>query len=76
MGEWMYSSTIPDLGTRWKMSGQLHVLPALPPSTHWIEDLVGPRAGLEAVEKRKILPLQGLEPQPSSTLLYRLSYTG
>jgi hypothetical protein len=24
------------------------------PGTHWIEDLVGPRAGLDATEKRKI----------------------
>jgi hypothetical protein len=27
---------------------------------------VGPRAGLDAVEKRKILPLPGIEPGPFS----------
>jgi hypothetical protein len=37
---------------------------------------VGPRAGLEAVEKRQILPLPGIEAQPSSRSpsLYQLSY--
>jgi hypothetical protein len=32
--------------------------------THWIGGWVGPRTGLDAVEKRKILPLQGLELRP------------
>jgi hypothetical protein len=36
------------------------------PSTHWIEGRVGPRAGLDAMEKRKILTLPGIEPRPSS----------
>jgi hypothetical protein len=31
-------------------------------STHWIGGRVGPRAGLDALEKRKILPLPGIEP--------------
>jgi hypothetical protein len=30
--------------------------------------------GLEAMEKRKILLLPGIKPQPSSPSLYRLSY--
>jgi hypothetical protein len=42
-----------------EMSGQLHA-PAstteIAPSTHWIGCLVGPRAGVDAVEKRNILP--------------------
>jgi hypothetical protein len=29
--------------------------------THWIGGWVDPRAGLDDVEKRKFLPLQGLE---------------
>jgi hypothetical protein len=33
---------------------------------HWIGDWVGPRASLNAVHKRKILPLSGIEPRPSS----------
>jgi hypothetical protein len=40
-----------------KVSGQIHVQTALPrrmgPCTHWIEDWVGLRAGLDAVTKRK-----------------------
>jgi hypothetical protein len=30
MREWRYSSTILDLGTRWKLSGHLHALAASP----------------------------------------------
>jgi hypothetical protein len=42
---------------------------------------VGPRTGLDDMERRKILPLPGLELRPlgrpvSSQLLYRLSYPG
>jgi hypothetical protein len=51
------------------------------PETHGIDDWVGPRTGLDAVEKRIILPLLGLELQPlgrpaRSHSLYRLSYPG
>jgi hypothetical protein len=31
------------------------------PVTHWIGDWVGPRAGLDEVEKRKFMTLPGLE---------------
>jgi hypothetical protein len=34
--------------------------------THWIGGWVGLRAGLDAVEKREILRLPGIEHQPSS----------
>jgi hypothetical protein len=44
------------------------------PGTHWIGGLVNPRAGLDAVEERKILPLPGFDHRPSSPSLYRLSY--
>jgi hypothetical protein len=42
---------------------------------------VGPRAGLDDVEKRKFLPLTGLELRPLGSLacsqsLYQLSYPG
>jgi hypothetical protein len=37
-----------------------------PPGTYWIGSLVGPRACLDHVEKRKIFPLPGFEPRPSS----------
>jgi hypothetical protein len=35
---------------------------------------VGPRAGLDAVKKRKNLAPPGIEPPSSSPSLYRLSY--
>jgi hypothetical protein len=31
------------------------------PSTHWIGGWVGPRTGLDDEERRKILPLPGIE---------------
>jgi hypothetical protein len=36
------------------------------PGTHWIGGWVDPRAGLDNVEKRKFLPLPGLELRPLS----------
>jgi hypothetical protein len=36
------------------------------PGTHWIGDWVGPRAGMDAVEKVKSFPLPGIEPLSSS----------
>jgi hypothetical protein len=36
-----------------EVSGHLHA-PAALPGTHWIGSLVGPRAALDAVAKRKI----------------------
>jgi hypothetical protein len=49
------------------------------PGTHWIGGWVGPRAGLDDVEKRKFLTLPGLELRPlgrpaRSQSLYRLRY--
>jgi hypothetical protein len=77
-------SRILDLGTGW--SGQLHAAAALPPrkrapDTHWIVDWMGPRNGQEAVERRKILHLLGVElrflGRPENTpSLYQLSYPG
>jgi hypothetical protein len=46
-----------------EMSGQLHAPVDLPlgkknpPVAHWIGGWVGPRTGLDKVERRKILPL-------------------
>jgi hypothetical protein len=43
------------------------------PDTHWIGGWVGPRAGLDDVEKRKFLTLPGLEFRPlGSQSLYQL----
>jgi hypothetical protein len=44
------------------------------PGTHWIGSWVGPRTGLDAMEKRKILPLLGIK--SCSLSLYRLRYPG
>jgi hypothetical protein len=51
------------------------------PSTHWIGGWMGPRTGLDDLEKRKFLPTPGLELRPlgrpaRSQSLYRLSYPG
>jgi hypothetical protein len=51
------------------------------PSTHWLGDWVGPRTGLDDVERRKFLTLRGLELRPfghpaRNQSLYRVSYPG
>jgi hypothetical protein len=49
------------------------------PDTHWIEGWMGPRVGLDIVEKGKIsCPSRESNPGRSvhSQLLYRLSYIG
>jgi hypothetical protein len=60
-----------------EVSGQLQATAALlprkrAPNTHWRGGWVGPRAGLDAVDKRKNLALPGIESEPSSPPLYRL----
>jgi hypothetical protein len=44
-------------GDEWSPSGT----GLFSPGTHWIAGWVGPRAGLDDVEKRKFLTLPGLE---------------
>jgi hypothetical protein len=51
------------------------------PGTHWIGGWLGPGAGVDDVEKRKLLNLPGLELRPlgrpaRSQSLYRLRYPG
>jgi hypothetical protein len=80
VGEWRYSSTIFDLGTRRECSisrpGRFTPWERAP-GTHWVGGWAGPRTRPNAVEKRKISCLF-LESNPScparSQLLYRLSY--
>jgi hypothetical protein len=63
MEEWTYSSTILDLGTRWC---QLQAPPARAlylggNRLRYPQEAVSPRVVLDAEEKRKILPLPGIE---------------
>jgi hypothetical protein len=62
-------------GGEWSASGPYFFTPRVrAPDYNWIGGWVGPRAGLDVVEKRKILPLLEFEPWPSSLSLYQLSY--
>jgi hypothetical protein len=79
-GEWRYSSTFLYLGTRWRWGLNLTPLPfylwGKSPGTHCIGGWVGPRSGLNAVEKRRILYCRESNSScpASSPSLYRLSY--
>jgi hypothetical protein len=85
MGERRYSSysfltSILD-GGEWSASRPGRALPPgkEPPGTHWIGGWVGPRAGLDAQARRKILCLcRGSNPDlpVHSQTLYCLSYRG
>jgi hypothetical protein len=58
----------------WSASRPDHFTPGeIANGTHWIGDWVGPRVGLDVVEKRKILPCRESNPAHSPSL-YRLSY--
>jgi hypothetical protein len=65
MGEWRYNSTDLDLaldGGEWSASRPCRFTPGeITPCNHCIGGWVGPKAGLDAVKKRKILPLLGIE---------------
>jgi hypothetical protein len=77
MDVWIYKSTILDSraidGGGWWASRPGRFTPGeRAPGIHWIGDCVGPRAGLDAVEKIKISFQLGFEPRPSDEPLYRL----
>jgi hypothetical protein len=64
MGEWRYNSTILD-ESEWPVSCPGCFIPEeRAPGAHWIGGWVGPRYGLDAVERKKIFTLQRIEPQP------------
>jgi hypothetical protein len=53
------------LGVEWSVSRPGHLNPGeRAPGTHWIGGWVDPRTGIEDMEKRKFLPLPGLEFRP------------
>jgi hypothetical protein len=64
----------------WSASCPSHFIPGeRAPRTHWIGGWVGPRAGLDNMEKKKCLTPLGLELRPlshpaCSQLLYQLRY--
>jgi hypothetical protein len=67
------------VGGEWSASRPFRFTPGERVSgTHWIGGRVGPRAGLDYMEKRKFLTLPGLELRPigqaRSQSLYRLRY--
>jgi hypothetical protein len=80
MGSGCIDPHILHLGTNWRWVISFMPRPLPPqergPGTLWIGGWVGPRTGLEDVERRKILPLLGLKtltalpwsPQPVATL--------
>jgi hypothetical protein len=50
-------------GSEWSASRPCRLTPGeTAPGTHWEGGWVGPKAGLDAAEKRKIVPLQVVEP--------------
>jgi hypothetical protein len=66
MGSGCIDPRILDLGTSWRLNGQLHASFALPlgkkvPGTHWVGGRVGQRTGLGDMERTKNLPLPGLQ---------------
>jgi hypothetical protein len=69
MGEWRYSFTFLDLGTRWRrvvsFTFRSFYTRGISLGIYCIGGLMGLEAGLDAREKRKILPLLEIEPWPS-----------
>jgi hypothetical protein len=83
MGEWMYRFFTSSLvGGEWSASRLGRFTPGdRAPGTHWIGGWVGPRRGLDDVERRRILHLPRPELRPlgrpvRSQSLYRLRYLG
>jgi hypothetical protein len=80
MGEWVYSSTIFDLGTRWRWVVSFtpchFTTGEIAPCNNWVRGWVDPRASLDAVGGRKILSCKDSNPGrlTRSPSLYRLRY--
>jgi hypothetical protein len=66
VGKWRYSSTILDLGGRWRWVVSFTPRVALPPwkvpGTHWIGVWLGPISGLDVTEKRNPWPCRESRP--------------
>jgi hypothetical protein len=78
MGEWRYSSTFLDLGTRWRWVVSFTSLPLYPrgyrPRYPLDRRLGGPQSQSGLCGEEKNLTLPGIEPGRSSPSLFRLSY--
>jgi hypothetical protein len=79
MGEWRYSSTILDLGTRWGVSGQLHAPAVLPPaklsSVPFDMRLGGPQSRCGCYgEEENLASAWNRTPTVEPVAHYRLSY--
>jgi hypothetical protein len=64
MGKWRAPTLLTSAldGGEWSVSHNGHFTPGeIALGTHWIGGWVGPKVGLNIVEKRKILPLPGIE---------------
>jgi hypothetical protein len=75
----MYRSTFLDpalSGGEWSASRPCRLTPGeRAPGIHWIGGWVGPRAGLDDVEKRKFLPYRDLSSDPSVVHTVNSRYT-
>jgi hypothetical protein len=73
-----FSTSTLDEG-EWSVSRPAHFTPGeIAHSTHWVGGYVGPKFGLDAIEKKKILSSrESITGRPArSPSLYRLSYPG
>jgi hypothetical protein len=77
MGKWRHSFILLNLDTKWRGVARFTLPPIYSkeraPSTHWIGGWVGPRAGLEASEKKKsctaVNRFRAVEPVAISTVI-------
>jgi hypothetical protein len=75
MRERRYSSTILDLGTRWRWVVGFTPRP-LYPRRKILRYPLDKRLGGRCGEEKNVLPLPGIEPRPYSPSIYQLSYPG
>jgi hypothetical protein len=57
MGEWRYSSAIRNLGTKCQSHSPADIPSGKSPFTHYVGGQFGPRAGLNVVYRRTLVPV-------------------